>query len=349
MAEPLLSVRSLSVTYARRGAKGDPVRAVTDVDLHVERGETVGLVGESGCGKSTLARALVGLEPCTGEIALAGEALGVSRSAAAARRIGIVFQDPYASLNPRMSVRAMLAEMIAVHRLRPRDRIDARVRELVALVGLPDRALDVRPAALSGGQRQRVAIARALALEPEVLVADEPTTALDVSVQAVILELFAHLRSELGLGLLLITHNLAVVGAICDRVAVMYLGRIIETAPTAALLADPRHPYSQRLIAAVPRLDVRGRAPLAALGGDPPDPVHIPSGCAFHPRCPRAQTVCAQTRPQLLAPPRGDGAGRAAACHFAWDAAGTEPTHTTAVARIAAGGHDARARGPKGA
>ncbi len=322
--EHALDVRGLSVTYgARGGRRRGPVHAVTGVDLHVDRGETVGLVGESGCGKSTLARALLGLEPAEGEIRLGGEVLPARRTAHHARRLAIVFQDPYASLNPRMSVATMLGEMVRVHGLRPRDQVDARVRELVTLVGLPERAMHVRPAALSGGQRQRVAIARALALEPEVLVADEPTTALDVSVQAVILELFARLRDELGLGLLIITHNLAVVGAICDRVAVMYLGRIIETAPAATLLAAPAHPYTKRLVAAVPRLDERGRAPLAALAGDPPDPAAIPPGCAFHPRCPLATERCAAERPELAAGP--DGELRRAACHYAWSVSAASP------------------------
>jgi oligopeptide transport system ATP-binding protein len=327
MGEPLLDARSMSVTYRRRGARGGEVRAVTDVDLQLARGETLGLVGESGCGKSTLARALLGLEPASGEVRLDGRLLPSRRPRADARRMAIVFQDPYASLNPRMSVAAMLGEMVRAHGLRPRDQVQRRVRELVELVGLPERAMRVRPAALSGGQRQRVAIARALALEPEVLIADEPTTALDVSVQAVILELFARLRDELGLGLLLITHNLAVVGAICDRVAVMYLGRIIETAPAAELLAAPGHPYTKRLVAAVPRLDERGRTPLAALGGDPPDPASIPSGCAFHPRCPQASELCRSTRPEPVPGPDG----RWAACHYAWGetqtVAGLAPVH----------------------
>ncbi len=319
MDEPLLTVSDLSVTYGPR----DAVRAVTEVSLEVHAGETVGLVGESGCGKSTLARALLGLERSSGEIRLRGEVLTSRRTQEQARGMAIVFQDPYASLNPRMSVRAVLSELLRVHRLRPRDQIDARVRELVNVVGLPQRTLEVRPAALSGGQRQRVAIARALALEPAVLIADEPTTALDVSVQAVILELFAKLSAELGLATVLITHNLGVVAAVCDRVAVMYLGRIIEQAPTEQLFGGPLHPYTRRLLEAVPRLEGDRHARLEALPGDPPDPSMIPSGCAFHPRCALATANCARERPLLtvdglpLVGVSSEAGAHSVACHLA--------------------------------
>jgi ABC-type glutathione transport system ATPase component len=259
-AGPVLEVQNLGLTYRRRG-RGPAVIAVSEVSLYIERGEVLGLVGESGCGKSSLARALVGLEAATGEILFDGQPLPRRRSREQARRVQIVFQDPYASLNPRMTVRHAVEEMLVVHRLRPRAQIASRAAELAELVGLPPRLYDARPAALSGGQRQRVAIARALALEPDVLVADEPTTALDVSVQAVILELLARLRDELGLALLLITHNLAVVSAICDRIAVMHQGRIVEQAPARELLASPEHPYTQRLLAAVPRLNPVRPAP----------------------------------------------------------------------------------------
>jgi len=249
-AEAVLEIRDLSVTYGGR----PPVRAVRGVSLRLARGEALGLVGESGCGKSSLARALAGLEPAEGQVMMNGRPLPHRRTREQARRVQMVFQDPYASLNPRMTAVQTVAEMLRVHRLRPKDQIAERARELLDLAGLPSQVADTRPAALSGGQRQRVAIARALALEPDVLVADEPTTALDVSVQAVILELLAHLRETLGLALLLITHNLAVVSAVCDRAAVMHSGEIVEQAAVPALLASPQHPYTRRLLAAVPRL-----------------------------------------------------------------------------------------------
>jgi oligopeptide/dipeptide ABC transporter ATP-binding protein len=331
----LLAARDVSVSYPGRPV----VTAVREVTLGLSRGEVLGLVGESGCGKTSLARALVGLERATGKITLGGQPLPARRTRDQARRVQIVFQDPYASLNPRMTIRHTVEEMLRVHRLRPRPQIRARASELLDLVGLPPRAFDSRPAALSGGQRQRAAIARALALEPDVLVADEPTTALDVSVQAVILQLFAQLRDDLGLAILLITHNLAVVSAMCDRIAVMYLGQIIEQAPAHTLLAAPRHPYTRRLLAAVPQLGPgaaapggaappgAGAAPRAALPGDPPSPARIPAGCAFHPRCPEATAHCSAVQPELLPrPTAGNGSGPSAhlaACHYAWPETGS--------------------------
>ena len=329
-ATPLLEVRNLSVSYRARSRRRPAMVAVREVSLALARGEVLGLVGESGCGKTSLARALVGLEPAEGEIVLDGRLLPPRRTRDQARRVQIVFQDPYASLNPRLTVRHAVEEMLRVHRLRPPGQVGARASELLGLVGLPRRAFDARPAALSGGQRQRVAIARALALEPDILVADEPTTALDVSVQAVILELFARLRDDLGLALLLITHDLAVVSAMCDRIAVMYLGRIVEQAPARALLAGPRHPYTQQLLAAVPQLtpgprprtDQHARPGEAtALPGDPPSLGQIPSGCVFHPRCPQATAHCSDVAPELTAGPGANGAdavAHLAACHYAW-------------------------------
>jgi oligopeptide/dipeptide ABC transporter ATP-binding protein len=327
MPEPLLDVRGLEMHFTvadslvRRARRLPPerLRAVDGVDLSIERGEALGLVGESGCGKSTLGRCIVGLyQPSAGEIRWNGEVLPPRRTRVERRRMQMVFQDPYSSLNPRMTVRQALSELLRVHRMVPRGSIDARCRELMDLVGLGPRALDAHPRQFSGGQRQRVSIARALALEPELLVADEPVSALDVSVQATVLNLLDELRTTLGLTMLFIAHNMAVVRHVCDRVAVMYLGRIVETAPTAELFSNPRHPYSQGLLKAVPRL-VPGRASQApAVAGDPASPINPPSGCRFHPRCPLAQPVCHTDDPSLL----GDHAGgrHLAACHFAWTA-----------------------------
>src|SRR3954454_12156989 len=276
------------------------LRAVDGVDLAIARGETLGLVGESGCGKSTLGRCIVGLEePTAGVVRFEGQELSPKRPSAQRRRIQMVFQDPYSSLNPRMSVRQTLSELLRAHKVVPRDRIEARCRELLELVGLPARALNAHPRQFSGGQRQRISIARALALEPEVLVADEPVSALDVSVQATVLNLLEDLQQQLSLTVLLIAHNMAVVRHACDRVAVMYLGRIVEVAPVAELFADARHPYTQGLLRAVPRL-IPGRASEAiSVAGDPPSPIDLPPGCRFHPRCPLAQDVCRTDDPAL--------------------------------------------------
>jgi oligopeptide/dipeptide ABC transporter ATP-binding protein len=307
------------------------LRALDGVDLELGKGEALGLVGESGCGKSTLGRCIVGLYvPAAGEIRYEGSQLPARRDAATRRRIQMVFQDPYSSLNPRMTVRQTLGELLRAHEMVPKRQVETRCRELVDLVGLGARALDAHPRQFSGGQRQRVSIARALALEPELLVADEPVSALDVSVQATVLNLLEELREKLGLTLLLIAHNMAVVRHVCDRVAVMYLGRIVETAPTDRLFGDPRHPYTDGLLRAVPRL-VPGRVSQApAVVGDPPSPIRLPSGCRFHPRCPIAQRpLCADEDP-ALAPGPGSPA-HAAACHFAWTA--RPAPHTPEVAQ----------------
>jgi oligopeptide/dipeptide ABC transporter ATP-binding protein len=325
VAEPLLAVRGLAMHFSLRGGFGRGLRrrprlllrAVDGVDLEVGVGETVGLVGESGCGKTTLGRCIVGLyEPTAGEVRYRGDVLPVKRERATRRRIQMVFQDPYSSLNPRMTVRQTLRELLVVHAVVPRSRVDARCAELLDLVGLSARSLDAYPRQFSGGQRQRVSIARALALEPELLVADEPVSALDVSVQATVLNLLGELQEKLGLSVLLIAHNMAIVRHTCDRVAVMYLGRIVESAPTATLFSDPRHPYTQGLLEAVPRLEPgRARATIAVVG-DPPSPVDLPTGCRFHPRCPIAQApLCHDVDPELT---RGVVPDHTAACHFAW-------------------------------
>jgi oligopeptide transport system ATP-binding protein len=336
MPEPLLEVRDVhmdftiadSIVRRARGVPAEVLSAVDGVDLEIMPGEALGLVGESGCGKSTLGRCIVGLHaPTSGEIRYAGESLGAKRARSERRRIQMVFQDPYSSLNPRMTVRQTLSELLRVHKMVPRSGIDARCRELLDLVGLPARALDSHPRNFSGGQRQRVSIARALALQPELLVADEPVSALDVSVQATVLNLLDELRKDLGLTMLFIAHNMAVVRHVCDRVAVMYLGRIVETAETEELFSNARHPYTQGLLRAVPRL-VPGRvSESAAVVGDPPSPIDIPAGCRFHPRCPIAQAVCSERDPMLAG---NEDEAHLAACHFAWTT--PPPAHTPEVA-----------------
>jgi oligopeptide/dipeptide ABC transporter ATP-binding protein len=228
----------------------------------------------------------------------------------------MIFQDPYSSLNPKMTVRQTVIEALHVHEPVPRRDAGRRCMELLDLVRLSPQVADAYPRQLSGGQRQRVSIARALAVEPEILIADEPVSSLDVSVQATVLNLLDDLRRELGLALLLIAHNMAVVRHVCDRTMVMYLGRIVESGPTEQLVADPRHPYTRALLMAVPRLLPGRQSQAPALAGDPPSPIRLPAGCRFRPRCPLAQDVCAQAEPGLSGPD-GDGA-HLAACHFAW-------------------------------
>jgi oligopeptide transport system ATP-binding protein len=329
-AEPLLTARDLAVHFpafsklvARLHHMERLLRAVDGVDLEVRRGEALALVGESGSGKSTLALALAGLQPVDrGQIQLEGRVLPFHRSRDDRRRIQMVFQDPYSSLNPRLTVGSMLGELLRVHHVVSRDEVRSVSADLMRLVGLDEGALGAYPRQFSGGQRQRVAIARALALRPEILVADEPVSALDVSVQATILNLLRDLRRELGLTLLLISHNLAVVRHLCDRVAVMYLGRIVEVAPVEQLFRDPRHPYTRGLLAAIPRLsnntadDPAGEAGPPALVGDPPSPLNIPAGCRFRTRCPIAQARCEREDPALVSGP-GE-TGHLAACHYAF-------------------------------
>jgi oligopeptide/dipeptide ABC transporter ATP-binding protein len=296
------------------------LRAVDGVDLEIRRGEALALVGESGSGKSTLARAFTGLVPlASGEIQFDGRVLPARRKHSDQRRIQMVFQDPYSSLNPRLTVGGMLAELLRVHHVVPRGEVGSFSRELLGLVGLGEDALRAYPRQFSGGQRQRVAIARALALRPDILVADEPVSALDVSVQATILNLLRDLRAELGLTLMLISHNLAVVRHLCDRVAVMYLGRIIEVAPTETLFSNPQHPYTKGLLAAIPKLSTAGDEGAPAVAGDPPSPLRIPAGCRFRTRCPIAEARCEQEDPVLRI--SADDSAHSAACHFAFSAA----------------------------
>jgi len=326
----LLEARGLCVKFragsalaARvRGRPAPAIVAIDGVDLAVERGASVGIVGESGCGKSTLARALIGLVPlASGSIVFDGSPLGDRRDRATMRRIQMVFQDPGSSLNPSRTVEQTLTELLRVHRMVPADRVRSRAGELLELVELPPSLLAAYPRRLSGGQRQRVGIARALALEPDILIADEAVAALDVSVQAAVLNLLAKLRQDLGLTLLFISHDLAVVRHISERVIVMYLGRVVEDRPTEDLFADPRHPYTAALMAAAPRLGAKKRSGEAALPGEPPSLLVIPSGCRFHPRCPLAQEICREVDPELAGP----SPTQRAACHFAWTAPGDDP------------------------
>jgi oligopeptide/dipeptide ABC transporter ATP-binding protein len=306
----VLEVEEVTVTFRSHGGS---LVAVDSVSLSLPAGGTLGLVGESGSGKTTLARCLTGLIASDrGRILFDGVELPRRRSRAEHRAVQIVFQDPYSSLNPRLRMRSVLTELLTVHGLARGAAAERRCRELMALVGLPASALDGQPLAFSGGQRQRLAIARALAVEPRVLIVDEPTSALDVSVQATILALFEDLRARVGISVLMISHNLAAVRHLCDRVAVMYLGRIVEIGSRAEVFSDARHPYTQALLAAAPRIRRDVAVDLTRLG-EPPSPTDRPSGCPFHPRCPRAEEICSVKLPPL-APARGTGG--LAACHF---------------------------------
>jgi peptide/nickel transport system ATP-binding protein len=261
------------------------LRAVDAVSFEVERGETLALVGESGCGKSTVARLITGLyPPSAGRVEFRG------------RRLQMIFQDPYASLNPRWRVKDIVAEPIRF--LKKNTPVKSQVDDLLLQVGLAAEDGDKYPHEFSGGQRQRVSIARALAGEPDLLVCDEPTSALDVSVQAQILNLMAELQARLGLTYLFISHNLAVVSQVADRVGVMYLGRVVELAPAPRLFSVPRHPYTRMLLDAIPDLAASGR-PRTPVAGEVPDPLAPPSGCAFHPRCPHANERCRRERPEM--------------------------------------------------
>jgi oligopeptide/dipeptide ABC transporter ATP-binding protein len=317
VADPRLAAANLVVTFPVAG--GRELRAVDGVSLQVGPGQILGIVGESGCGKTTAARCMAGLlVPGSGVVRLDGEELGPRRTVAQRRGIQMIFQDPYSSLNPRLTVRRILRELLAVHKLVPGAALEDRCRELMSLVGLPAAALEGLPGQFSGGQRQRIAIARALAVEPRVLIADEPVSALDVSVQATILRLFADLRTRLGLSVIIISHNLAVVRQLSDDVAVMYLGRVVEQAPADDFFGSVRHPYARALLAAAPRLRQRGLVRPGLLG-EPPSPVDLPSGCRFHPRCPQAADICRQADPPSL--PVRPGSPHLVSCHFGTDAA----------------------------
>ncbi len=295
----------------RFGTGRHAVQAVSDVSLHVARGEVVGLVGESGSGKSTVGRMVLGLLPPTsGHVMFDGIRLPPEPGRDLRRRMQLVFQDPYSSLDPRRRVGAQIADGLAIHGLAPSAERPARVAAMLAQVGLDPAHAERFPHEFSGGQRQRIGIARALAPGPDLLVADEPVSALDVSVQAQVLTLLADLRSRLGLAILFISHDLAVVRHLCDRVSVLYLGRVMEEAPSSRLFASPRHPYTRALLSASPRIDPAARPTRILLRGEPPSPANPPSGCVFRTRCPHAAPVCAETIPSL----REVAAGQRVAC-----------------------------------
>ena len=322
MTAPLLQADALSVDFPLRGGllrrEVARLRAVRDVSLELRAGEVLGLVGESGCGKTTLGRALVGMiEPSAGTLRIEGRdvaTLSPDERRRLTRDVQMVFQDPFASLNPRKRIRQSLELPFDTHGLASGDAREARIRELVELVGLATEHLDRWPHELSGGQRQRVAIARALAPQPKVLVLDEPLSALDMSIQSQVLNLLVELQQRLGLSYVFISHDLAVVEYLSDRVAVMYLGRIVESAPAAELFASPRHPYTQALLACAPDPDPRAARVERPIEGEVPGALHVPVGCSFHTRCPLAQPRCRESVPELRIV--DTGVPHAAACHL---------------------------------
>ncbi|TYC48331.1 ABC transporter ATP-binding protein [Rhodobacterales bacterium] len=316
-ASPLLEVTALNVHFGGTSLipafAGPTLRAVNGVSLTVMPGETLGLVGESGSGKSTLGRAILRIGDLTsGEILFDGTDMAratVGDLARLRRQTAMIFQDPYGALNPRMRVGEAIAEVLRVHRKVPRDKIGARVAELLNLVGLDEGYARSRPVDLSGGQCQRVGIARALAVEPKLIVADECVAALDVSIQGQIINLLMDLRERIGMAIIFIAHDLAIVRRLCDRVAVMYLGRIVEIGPTEQVFTDPSHPYTASLLRAIPDIDPDKGLPANPLTGEPPSPLALPCGCAFHPRCPKALPQCSTGEPPSL---EGVGPHRAA-------------------------------------
>jgi oligopeptide/dipeptide ABC transporter ATP-binding protein len=324
VSTPLVETRGLtkefpvgsSALHALTRRPRETLVAVDDVSLSIQRGETLGVVGESGSGKSTLGRLLLQLErPTSGDILFDGTSVvegGASARRRLRKRVQVVFQDPYSSLNPTMTVRQTLAEVLAVHGIGAKDTRAARIDDLLERVGLSPTLANRRPRQFSGGQRQRIGIARALAVEPEFVVADEAVSALDVSIQAQVLNLLMRLQDDLGLTYLFISHNLSVARHISNAIAVMYLGRIVEYAPTDQLFDEPLHPYTQALLRAAPKPVPRRKAIKPAVGGDIPNPIDRPRGCHFHPRCPFAMDICREEYPA----PRSPAQGRMVTCHL---------------------------------
>lgn len=318
LTRPVVSVENLRKRFAVSRGMGRSafVHAVDGVSLQVMPGETLGIVGESGCGKSTVGRLMMRLiEPDEGAIRIDGTDIAhlpEHRVRPLRRKIQMVFQDPYSSLNPRMRAGDIVGEPLAVHGVAQGRELKERIEDLFTRVGLRSDQIDNTPSQFSGGQRQRLAIARALALEPSVIVADEPVSALDVSIQAQVINLLIRLQAEQGMAYVFIAHNLGIVQHVSDRIAVMYLGRVVETGPSDTVFEEPRHPYTQALLAAVPEIRPRRAesSPITVVG-DVPSPVSPPSGCHFHPRCPLANERCRREVPLLLP----DGSGSLAACH----------------------------------
>lgn len=317
--QPILQVRNLTRHYEVSQGLLRPkgiVRALNGVGFDLHRGKTLAVVGESGCGKSTLARQLTLIEqPSDGHIILDGVDVARARGAehqALRRKVQMVFQNPYASLNPRQKIARQLEEPLVINTRQPATEREARVTEMLAVVGLRPEYAHRYPHMFSGGQRQRIAIARAMMLKPDILVADEPTSALDVSIQAQVLNLFMDLQQELQTAYVFISHNLAVVQHVADDVMVMYLGRAVETGPKKTIFSRPLHPYTSALLSASPSLHTRNRREVIRIQGEPPNPLHPPGGCAFHKRCPHAVEQCRQATPELRLLE-----GRQVACHRA--------------------------------